>query len=66
MKTIFKVTAVAALMAVGLSSAMAAAPGKDATMNLRGKVTLVSCQLGPTTGGVQDIDSGNQLTISNS
>jgi type 1 fimbria pilin len=61
MKAIFKVTAVAALMAAGLSSAMAATQGNDATINLKGKVTLVSCQLGPSIDGVgvQDIDFGN-------
>ncbi|HDR2590218.1 TPA: hypothetical protein QCI16_005081 [Enterobacter ludwigii] len=45
MKAIFKVTAVAALMAAGMSSAFAA--GTDAHVEITGNVTPVSCNLGP-------------------
>ena len=56
MKTIFKVTAIAALLSVSASSAWAA--GNDTTVTIQGDVVPVSCDIGATTGTVP-VNLGN-------
>ena len=60
MKAIFKITAVAALMAAGLSSAMAASGNGQAQVLIHGEVVPVACTMGPTSAnGPKDIDMGS-------
>lgn len=58
MKTIFKVTAVAALMAAGMSSAFAES-GTDAHVEITGNVTPMSCNVGPGASTPANIFLGN-------
>ncbi|ULH10505.1 hypothetical protein MF265_21680 [Serratia marcescens] len=57
MKTLFKITAVAALMTAGMSSAFAA--GTDAHVTITGNVVPVTCELGPGANAPSIISLGN-------
>ncbi|MEH4990226.1 fimbrial protein [Enterobacter asburiae] len=59
MKAIFKVTAVAALMAAGLSSAMAASGSGSAGVLVHGNVVPVACTMGPDASAPRDVNLGN-------
>jgi type 1 fimbria pilin len=59
MKAIFKVTAVAALMAAGMSSAMAASGSGKAEVLIHGDVVPVACTMGPDADAPKDVALGS-------
>lgn len=59
MKDIFKITAVAALMAAGMSSAMAATGSGAAEVLVHGNVVPVACTMGPDASAPKDVNLGN-------
>ncbi|HEJ7994303.1 TPA: fimbrial protein [Serratia liquefaciens] len=59
MKAIFKTTAVAALMAAGMSSAMAASGSGAASVLVHGNVVPVACTMGPDASAPKDVNLGN-------
>lgn len=59
MKAIFKVTAVAALMAAGMASAMAAQGSSQAQVLIHGEVVPVACTMGPDASSPADINLGS-------
>ncbi|MFZ4170064.1 fimbrial protein [Enterobacter ludwigii] len=59
MKAIYKVTAVAALMAAGMASAMAAQGSGQAQVLIHGEVVPVACTMGPDASTPADINLGS-------